>query len=263
MGDRDGRLDRRRGGVRLHCGGREHISSHQLRGNSIAVDSNFKVHISYLDSTGKDLKYATNSSGAWKSSFVDRTGYVGSNNDIAVDSKNKVHIVYRDHSNYDLKHATQASGLVTLQAEKLGTGGGVVIGSSGKIDCGSDCEGRYAPGAVEVLTVQSSGDATFVGWSGACSGRLASCTVTMNSDSYVSAGFDLKRPMSASRLTALAMSKTQIDLTWKDNSNNESGFKIERKKGQTGVYAQIGQVGGGVTTSLTADSNRTRNTSTR
>jgi hypothetical protein len=33
--------------------------------SSIAVDSNSGVHISYLDNTNGDLKYATNADGSW------------------------------------------------------------------------------------------------------------------------------------------------------------------------------------------------------
>ncbi|MBI4689418.1 MAG: hypothetical protein HY754_03995 [Nitrospirae bacterium] len=33
--------------------------------NSIAIDSNNKVHISYYDDTNDNLKYVTNSSGSW------------------------------------------------------------------------------------------------------------------------------------------------------------------------------------------------------
>jgi hypothetical protein len=39
-----------------------------------------------------------------------------------------------------------------------------------------------------------------------------------------------------------------MDLTWEDNSDNESGFKIDRKTGAGGSYAQIAVVGINVTT---------------
>jgi hypothetical protein len=48
-------------------------------------------------------------------------------------------------------------------------------------------------------------------------------------------------------LTATAVSSSQIDLTWLDNSSNETGFKIERKTGSGGTYSQIATVGAGVT----------------
>ncbi len=35
----------------------------------------------------------------------------------------------------------------------------------------------------------------------------------------------------------------QLSSTWTDNSNNEDGFKIERKQGQTGTFAQFATVG--------------------
>ena len=53
----------------------------------------------------------------------------------------------------------------------------------------------------------------------------------------------LRKPTSA---TARAVSSSQINLTWVDNSETETGYKIERKKTSTGTYAQIAQVGANV-----------------
>jgi len=49
-------------------------------------------------------------------------------------------------------------------------------------------------------------------------------------------------PNAPSGLTAAAVSANQIDLVWDDNSANEDGFRIERKIGVGGTYAQIGTV---------------------
>ena len=53
-------------------------------------------------------------------------------------------------------------------------------------------------------------------------------------------------------LTALSWqsqaSAGQLQLTWTDNSNNEDGFKIERKLGTTGTFSQIDTVGVNATT---------------
>ncbi|MDZ7364066.1 MAG: fibronectin type III domain-containing protein [candidate division KSB1 bacterium] len=49
-------------------------------------------------------------------------------------------------------------------------------------------------------------------------------------------------------LTATAVSISQINLTWADNSSTENGFKIERKQGASGTYSQIATVGANVTT---------------
>ena len=53
----------------------------------------------------------------------------------------------------------------------------------------------------------------------------------------------LAKPTSA---TATAVSSSQINLTWIDNSASETGYKIERKTTATGTYAQIDQVGANV-----------------
>jgi hypothetical protein len=45
---------------------------------------------------------------------------------------------------------------------------------------------------------------------------------------------------------ATSISSSQINLTWQDNSSDETGFKIERKTGY-GSYSQIATVGAGVT----------------
>lgn len=50
-------------------------------------------------------------------------------------------------------------------------------------------------------------------------------------------------PLAPSELQAEAVSATQIDLEWIDNSDNEIGFKIERKIGENGNYIQITQTG--------------------
>ena len=54
-------------------------------------------------------------------------------------------------------------------------------------------------------------------------------------------------PIAPSNLAATANSTTQITLTWKDNSSDESGFKIERAPASSGAWTQIGTVGPNVT----------------
>lgn len=46
-------------------------------------------------------------------------------------------------------------------------------------------------------------------------------------------------PAAPSSLVASAASSSSINLSWADNSNNESGFRLERKTGSTGVFALI------------------------
>jgi len=55
-------------------------------------------------------------------------------------------------------------------------------------------------------------------------------------------------PIAPSNLTATAILSNKVQLHWQDNSTNETGFKIERKTGAGGTYAQVGTVGANVTT---------------
>lgn len=54
-------------------------------------------------------------------------------------------------------------------------------------------------------------------------------------------------PLAPSNLTGSVASSTQINLTWTDNSTNETGYKIERKTG-TETYAVVGSTATNVTT---------------
>jgi flagellar assembly factor FliW len=50
-------------------------------------------------------------------------------------------------------------------------------------------------------------------------------------------------PVAPSVLNSNAISNSQINISWTDNSNNEDGFKIERKTTSSGTYTEIAQVG--------------------
>jgi len=77
-----------------------------------------------------------------------------------------------------------------LTVNKQGTGNGTITGIG--IDCGSDCTENYAADTPVTLTAIANNEATFVGWSGACSGTLA-CQVTLNQVQTVTAIFNLNQ----------------------------------------------------------------------
>ncbi|HXJ75972.1 MAG TPA: fibronectin type III domain-containing protein, partial [Candidatus Dormibacteraeota bacterium] len=54
-------------------------------------------------------------------------------------------------------------------------------------------------------------------------------------------------PLAPSNLTATVASSSQINLKWRDNSANESGFIIQRSLSSSGPWSQIGTVGVNIT----------------
>ncbi len=64
-------------------------------------------------------------------------------------------------------------------------------------------------------------------------------TVTTRSN----CGITLNSPAPPSNLSVTALSQNNIALTWQDNSNNETGFRIERKTGTSGSFSQIATTG--------------------
>lgn len=64
--------------------------------------------------------------------------------------------------------------------------------------------------------------------------------VTVGSTLTVCGDYVPAPPAAPSGLSADAVSASRIDLSWTDNSGNETGFKIEKKTGVGGAYSQIG-----------------------
>jgi hypothetical protein len=77
----------------------------------------------------------------------------------------------------------------TLTVSKTGSGSGTVTSNPAGINCGTTCSASYASGISVTLTAVAASGSAFVGWSGACSGMSASCTVTMNANQSVTANF--------------------------------------------------------------------------
>jgi hypothetical protein len=80
---------------------------------------------------------------------------------------------------------------------------------------------------------------TFKANDGALDSTVATVTVTVAGAGTV--------PAAPSGLSATAVSTSQINLTWSDNSTNEDGFKIERSSNNS-TWTQIGTVDRNATT---------------
>jgi hypothetical protein len=78
----------------------------------------------------------------------------------------------------------------TLSISKTGTGFGTITSSPTGINCGTDCSENYTSNTSVILTAISATGSLFTGWSGGgCSGTSI-CTVTMNTNTTVTATFN-------------------------------------------------------------------------
>jgi len=79
---------------------------------------------------------------------------------------------------------------MTLSIAKTGAGtGGVITSTPTGIDCGATCSGIYDWSTPVTLTATPATGSIFQGWTGACTGTAATCTVTMNQTQNVTASF--------------------------------------------------------------------------
>lgn len=89
----------------------------------------------------------------------------------------------------------------TLEVVKNGTGSGSVVSEPSGIDCGLDCTEPYLEGSVVTLTATVVSGSIFAGWAGDCTGNELTCTLTLNSNSQVTATFnDINSPSATSLL---------------------------------------------------------------
>ncbi len=80
-------------------------------------------------------------------------------------------------------------------------------------------------------TLTSNGSHTLTAVARDSSGNNTSASIAVNV---------ANAPSAPTGLTASTTSYDQVNLTWNDNSDDETGFKIERKAGSGGTYTQIG-----------------------
>ena len=78
--------------------------------------------------------------------------------------------------------------------------------------------------------------------------RATNGTIDSDYSNTPSAVTLLDAPAAPSGLTITSLVSNKVTLSWTDNANNETGFKIQRKTGVTGTYVQIGTPGANVTT---------------
>jgi surface antigen/pimeloyl-ACP methyl ester carboxylesterase len=79
-------------------------------------------------------------------------------------------------------------------------------------------------------------------------GTTDSNTVSVSIPSNLCVGGGVTVPVAPSGLQAASASTSQINLSWTDDANNETGFKIERKTGAAGRWSEIATAAANVIT---------------
>ncbi|MFH1228674.1 MAG: DUF2341 domain-containing protein [Planctomycetota bacterium] len=231
---------------------------------AIAIDRNNKAHIGYYDQTAGDLRYATNSLAAvltdgsadWRTFTVDSTGDVGYYPSIAADTGNYAHISYYDRTNGDLKHAANTSG--SWQHTSIDSVGDVGKCSGLVIDNANNIHISYYDATNRKLKyIRSQGGIFAAGQIMTVDAGGKNNSITLSSNqvhiAYIdSANNGLKYANNTkglwqvmyppSSLTATTASASRIDLNWQDNSLDELGFKIERRKADETDFVEIASV---------------------
>jgi hypothetical protein len=123
----------------------------------------------------------------------------------------------------------------SLVVVRSGTGSGYV-GGGGGIDCGPTCFASFAANSTITLLPVADEDSTFTGWSGGgCSGT-SQCTITMTSNTTVTAQFDHvdRDPPHLATLPATAARGTLAQLRYRvydDSFHSREVVTVLRAKG--------------------------------
>jgi len=90
----------------------------------------------------------------------------------------------------------------TLTVGRSGDGVGAVTGAGGAIDCGTTCSADLRRATAATLTATAGAGSIFLGWSGACAGTLATCTVSIDGNRSVTALFKGRYELTIARTGA-------------------------------------------------------------
>jgi hypothetical protein len=82
----------------------------------------------------------------------------------------------------------------SLGVSLAGDGSGIVTSEPAGMHCTPTCVWNYAPGTAVTLAASSSADSKFDGWSGACTGKKATCAIRLTTPTSVIATFYLVNP---------------------------------------------------------------------
>ena len=81
----------------------------------------------------------------------------------------------------------------TVTLQKNGIGSGTITSIPVGIDCGTTCSAEFEQGTMLSINAAPVPGSVFVGWSGACSGAVPTCTVVIISDQTVTASYTVPK----------------------------------------------------------------------
>jgi phosphodiesterase/alkaline phosphatase D-like protein len=176
--------------------------------NSLTPATNYLFRVSAYNAIGSsnysDIAYATT---------LSSPPTAPSNLTASAASSTQINISWRDNSSNESGFKIE---------RKTGAGGAYSKIASAAANATAYSDAGLSSGVTyyyRILAYNASGDSNY-------SGEASATTLTQSLDA-------------PSNLTAAAVSSNQINLSWQDNSGNESGFRIERKTGAGGTYSQI------------------------
>ena len=150
--------------------------------NSIAVDSNDKVHIVFYRNDNSNLYHATNASGSWVISSIETNNNVGKYCSLAIDSNDGLHVSYQYNTGNALKYAYKASGSSTWSRTTVdGTGGKF---TSIAVDSNDKPHIAYRDSGGDVGYAEKTGSSWAYGFV-QTAGDIASTSIAIDSDDHI------------------------------------------------------------------------------
>jgi len=178
--------------------------------------------------------------------------------DVSVGGGNTIDSNHNGHNGSGFVNFSNNGGFVEFTNVDGGSGGNATLTIRWALNSSDRTGDLIINGSAQNLTMENTG--AWTNW------NTKDITVSMNAGTtntirFESTGQDFgnldeitlqvnqatSAPNAPNNLSATAVLSTQIDLSWNDNSNNEDGFKIERKFGG-GSFTEIATVNSDVTT---------------
>jgi len=152
--------------------------------------------------------------------------------DVQVDSISQGVLASYTFTGVTADHSIEAFFAIDQRLTVAVIGAGSVLSTPAGIACPGECAAEFAAGTGVTLTAVADGGMTFAGWSGACTGHAAQCTVPIDGPQKVAAYF---------------MADTQTDrfesgdlstLPWlTGDSTGTSGWRVQSEESYSGDYA--------------------------